>query len=450
MYGAVHLAKRDAAAARRNFEKALELQPNYLPAAQSLAMMDLAEKRPDDARKRFEAMIAKDSKNDQLYVALAEFQVRTGVDKAAVAETLQRAVAANPQSASAREALINFHLGNRDFKAALSAARDALGVMPGDPRILYAAGSAQDAAGEANQAIETFTKLAALEPQSPAPLLRIAALLVTLKQYDKAVETLRRLQSVTRNEPNVVGKVIQVYLAAQRPDDALKEARGLQGRQPKLAVGYAMEGEVHLSQRRWPEAERAFREALKLEPKADLVVVRLHEVLVAGGKAGEADALARKWTADNPNNLSMRMYLGERELAARNLKASATHYRAAIAIDANNALALNNLAWISGELNDPKAFEYADRALKLAPNNADVLDTYGMLLLKKGEVDKAVPAIDRARQVAPHRNDVRLHYAKAMIKAGRKDEARKELEALQAVKENFAGKDEVAGLLKGL
>jgi putative PEP-CTERM system TPR-repeat lipoprotein len=449
MYGVTHLAKRDVAAARRSFEKALELQANYLPAAQQLGMLDLAEKRPEDARKRFEAMIAKDGKNDQLYLALAEFQVRTGVDRKVAAETLQRGIAANPQSAAAREALINFHLGNRDAKAALAAAQDALGVMPGDPRILYAAGSAQEAAGEHNQAIESFNKLAGLQPQSPAPLLRLAALYLALKQNDKAIEALRRLQKIAPGE-QTVRKLVQVYLVAGRPDEALKEARALQQRQPKLAIGRALEGEVHLAQGKLPEAERAFRDALQLEPKADVVAIRLHGVLIAGGKTREADALARKWIAENPNDVTMRLYLGERELAARNLKASAAHYQAAIAIDANNALALNNLAWISGELNDPKALEYAERALKLAPNNAEVHDTHGMLLLKKGEVDKALAAIGQARRLAPERRDVQLHQAKALLKAGRKDEARKELEALQAVKENFAGKDEVAGLLKGL
>jgi predicted Zn-dependent protease len=52
--------------------------------------------------------------------------------------------------------------------------------------------------------------------------------------------------------------------------------------------------------------------------------------------------------------------------------------------------------------------------------------------------------------MAPTRNDLRLNYAKALAKAGRKDDARRELQALQGVKENFPGKDEVAGLLKGL
>jgi thioredoxin-like negative regulator of GroEL len=50
--------------------------------------------------------------------------------------------------------------------------------------------------------------------------------------------------------------------------------------------------------------------------------------------------------------------------------------------------------------------------------------------------------------LAPDRHDIRLNYAKALLKAGRAEEARKELTRLQAVSQDFAGKSEVAGLLK--
>ena len=146
----------------------------------------------------------------------------------------------------------------------------------------------------------------------------------------------------------------------------------------------------------------------------------------------------------------MRVYLAGRQLEAKNLKAAAAQYQAVLAIDPNNVPALNNLAWIGGELDDPKALGHAERAVKLQPNSYAVLDTYGVLLLKNGQVDKAVPVLERAHRLAPARNDVRLNYAKALIKAGKKDEARRELEALAKASENFAGKNEVADLLKGL
>ncbi len=48
--GGVYLAKGDRKNARASFEKALELKPDYLPAAANLARLDLAEQRPEAAR----------------------------------------------------------------------------------------------------------------------------------------------------------------------------------------------------------------------------------------------------------------------------------------------------------------------------------------------------------------------------------------------------------------
>lgn len=449
MYGLVNLAKRDTEGARKSFEKALELQPNYLPAAYNLAQLDLLAKKPDDARKRYEAMIAKEPNNDRLYAALAELLVRMGSPKEA-GPILQRGVGANPQSVDARLALINFHLGAGDPKAAIVAAREAVAALSSDPRILEAAARAQEAAGEMNQAIETYNRLAAQQPTSVQPLLRLANLYLRQNETDRAIDTLRRAQRLAPKDVGVVPQIVQVYLAANRADDALKEVHDLQKRHPKLATAHALEGEIYVAQKKFAQAEQAFREALKLEPKADVVAVRLHELLSATGKAAEADSFAKKWIAGNPKDATMRLYLAERELRAKNLKAAAAHYQAAIAINENNALALNNLAWIGGEVGDPKALSYAERAVAIAPASAAILDTYGTLLVKKGEIEKGLQVLERAQKLSPARNDLRLNYAKALLAAGKKADARKELEALRDSKQPFQGKDEIPDLLKRL
>lgn len=450
LYGVVSLGKGDQDAARRSFEKALELQPTYLPAAHNLAQLDILQKKPESARQRYEAMIAKEPNNAQLYIALADLQARTGAAPKEISVTLQRAVQADPQAPLARVGLIDMLLRAGDTKAALTAAQQALASIPSDPRLLEAAGIAQEAAGEINQAIGTYNKLASAQPQAAQPLYRLAALYLRQNDTEKAIESLRRVQKIAPQDHEVVAQAVRVYAAAGRYGDALKEAQALQKRQPKFAGGYSLEGDIHMAQRKFADAERLYREALKLEPRANAVAVKLHEAMSAGGNGAGADAWGKKWIAENPKDATMRLYLGQRELAAKNLKAAAAHYQAAIAIEPNAPIALNNLAWISGELNDPKALGYAERAMKAAPNSAVILDTYGMLLVKRGEADKALPYLERASKLAPARNDLRLNYAKALVRAGKQDEARKELEALQGVKDDFPGKEEVAGLLKGL
>lgn len=450
MYGVVNLAKRDNDAARASFAKALELQPTYLPAAMNLAMMDIADKKPEEARRRIEAVIQKDPKNERAHLALADILARTGGGTKEVVSAVMRGVSANPQSAEARLALIALHLRANDAKSALSAAQEAAAALPRDGRILNALATAQETSGEVNQAIETLNRLAALNPSQPEPLLRLGGLYARQKETDRAISALRKAQALAVKERDVVPQLVQVFLSGNRYDDALKEVRDLQRKEPKFAGGYALEGDILLAQRKLSDAEASFREALKLEPKNTAIAIRLHGVLEAQKKAAEADALQKRWLSANPADMAMRIYLGDLEIRDKNFKAAAPHYQAVVAAQPNNVLALNNLAWIGGETGDTKALSYAERAAKLAPSNAAVLDTYGMLLVKRGETSKGLEVLAKAKTLAPERNDIRVNYAKALIQAGRKEEARKELDALKSVAQDFPGKSEIEKLMKSL
>jgi putative PEP-CTERM system TPR-repeat lipoprotein len=450
LLGVVQVARKDNAAARLSFEKALSLQPSYLPAAQALAALDLADKKPQVARQRYEAMIAADPKNEQIYIALADLLARTGNWPAEVAATLQRAVAANPQSVEARIALIGFHLRAGDAAAALAAARDAAAALPKEPRVLEALAEAQIAAGQPRDAMQTLSKAADLQPQAMRPLVRLAAVQAGAKEYEAAIETLRRALRLVPNDGGVVRNLVGVLVQAGRHEEALREAKALQTRDPKSAAGFGLEGDVLAAQGKHAEAERAYRDGLKVDVKSGALAVGVYSALIGAGKRADADAFAREWSARNPQDTILTLHRAERALIAREYRVAAAHYQNVLAIEPNHVIALNNLAWASGQMGDPKAIGYAERAVKLAPNNAAVLDTLGMLLAARGDTDKALIYLQKARALAPNRADIRLNYAKTLVKAGRRDAAKAELEALVAVKEEFPGKDEAAALLRSL
>ncbi|MEW5879412.1 MAG: XrtA/PEP-CTERM system TPR-repeat protein PrsT [Pseudomonadota bacterium] len=448
--GVVHAARKDGAAARRSFEKALALQPSYLPAAQGLASLDVAERKPGAAKARYEAMIAADPKNEQIYIALADLLARTGSPPADVAAALQRAVAANPQSVDARITLIGFQLRARDTAAALAAAREAATALPREPRLLDALAEAQIAAGQSREAIETLKKSVDLQPQTVRPLVRLAAVQAGAKEREAAIETLRRAQRLAPNDAGVVRSLVALFVQSGRHEEALREAKALQARDPKSAAGFALEGDVLAAQSKHGEAERAYRDGLKVDAKSGALAVGVYSALIGAGKRADADVFAREWSARNPRDTTLPMHLADRALSARDYRVAAAHYQAVVAIEPNHVIALNNLAWASGQLGDPKAIGYAERAARLAPDNAAVLDTLGMLLAARGDNDKALAYLQKARALAPGRADIRLNYAKALAKAGRRDSAKTELEALLASKEDFPGKEEAAALLRGL
>ena len=112
-------------------------------------------------------------------------------------------------------------------------------ALPNDPRVLDALGRAQFAAGETNQAIETFNRLAAAEPQSAMPLVRLASVYARRKEPEKAIEVLQRAQKLAPTDPAIGRDLVLGYLMAGKVDDALKQASALQAAAPKSARVHA-------------------------------------------------------------------------------------------------------------------------------------------------------------------------------------------------------------------
>ena len=137
-------------------------------------------------------------------------------------------------------------------------------------------------------------------------------------------------------------------------------------------------------------------------------------------------------------------------MSARDLKSAQAQYKVVLASQPDNVVALNNLAWVSGELGDPQSIAYAERALKLAPQSPQVIDTLGGLLIKKGDLAKGLEYQERAVQLAPNAPSLRVNYARGLIKADKKDLARKQLEAAQAIPGESPAKKDAADLLKTL
>ena len=427
--GTVYVAMKDFKNARSSLEKALSIQFNYLPAAQLLAGLDIADKNPGAAKGRFEAILAKEPANEGALLSLADMQNNSNAPPKEIVNTIERAIKANPASAGARVALVKFHAQKQDPKAALAAAQAAIAAVPNDPAILEALGIAQLAAGDTNQAIETFSKLAALQPESPLALMRLASAQSAAKQVDAPIQTLRKALALKPDLLEAQRQLIVAQLAAGRADEALKETRAVQKTRPKEAIGFAMEGDVFASQKKLAEAANAYAEGLKRQPQPELVV-KQHQMLQAAGKTAEANAVAAKWLKENTGDTIMRLYLAGVVLQSKNYDDAAKRYREILDKDPENFQALNNLAWVLSELKDPAALGYAEKAYAKAPTNSDVLDTYGWLLFNKGDIKRAIEILTLAVAATPKAAEIRLHLAKALLKSGDKAAAKRELDNL--------------------
>lgn len=429
--GGVLLVKRDLAGARTAFEKALTLKPDYLPAAINLSQLDLADKRREDALKRFESVIAANPSSVDAYLLLSGAVLNTGGTPEASRTVLERAAKANPQSPAPRLALVAHELRFGDAKRGVTMAQELAAAHPDDARTHRMLGRAQMAAKDFPQAVAAFARQANLLPRAAPPLLELAEAQRLNKDFAAAEQSLRKAIALKADYLEAQQGLSGLLTATKRTDEALAIARGVQKQRPKSAAGWVLEGDIHAVDKKWAPAQQAFRKAFDLEKSAPLLI-KLHAAQRAGGKTADAAKVAADWLRAQPKDLQVRNYLAELALAEGRLEEADKHYREMDAIRPDNPIVINNLAWIAGQRGDARAIALAERALALAPQNPAVLDTLGVLQLAGGQTEKGLENLRKAVDIAPDRAALRTNLAKAYAQMGRKDEARKEFDAALA------------------
>jgi cellulose synthase operon protein C len=447
--GRILAAGNDTDGARASFEVALSTDPVYFPAVAGLASLDLAENKPDAARKRFEELLAREPNDYRTRLALAELRQQAGVAPAEIGKMLDAAAKLNPTEIAPLLLLIDHHLNQRDTKAALSAARDATAALPEDMQALDALGRVQLAAGDTQQAITSFGKVAAQQPESSLAQLRLAEAHVQDKNIAAATLCLRKALELSPNLLEAQRGLIRVALADKRVDEALAVARSIQKQRPTEAVGYLLEGEIQGAQKHWDAAIAVYRSALQRSRTSD-VAIGLHRTFLLAGLRADADRFAAAWRHEQPHDAAFAFHLGSVALDQRDYVHAEAQYRNVLAIRERDALALNNVAWLLVQQGKSGALVLAEQANQAMPNHPALMDTLAAALAAENQLPKAIEWQRRALNRDSYNPTYRFGLAKLLLKSGDRINAKTELETLARLGDTFAGQAEVTALLKAL
>lgn len=447
--GQVQVSLRDVAGARKSFETALAKDAKYFPAVAALASMDVALGKADLARARVTEFLKVVPNSSQAMTLLADISTAVGAPAQEATQRLADAARANPKERKTHLALIARHLQSGDRPAALAAAQAAVAALPSDLAVLDALGQTQMLAGDAQQAITTFRKLAGLQPTSAQAQLNLAEALVATKDYEAAGRALKRAVEIDPGAGQARRGLAMLALRDNRHAEALAIARDMQRLQPKLALGYAVEGDIEAQRKNWAAAATAYQAALQ-RGNASEAAIKLHVALGAAGKVADADRLAAEWEKKRPNDPPFRFYLGDAATQKKDHAAAEAHYRAVLVTQPNNALAMNNIAWLLHLQSKPGALEMATKADSLLPNRAPILDTLASIQAATGKLPEAIATQRKAIASSPADPKLRLTLARHLVKAGKKAEARDELDALARLGDKFELQTEVTSLLKSL
>lgn len=86
----------------------------------------------------------------------------------------------------------------------------------------------------------------------------------------------------------------------------------------------------------------------------------------------------------------------------------------------------NTVAWLDIEFlgaNLVEAEQYAARAFEMDPDNPDIMDTYGWVLVKVGRSREGLSLLERAKTLKPNMYCIDLHLGVAYREAGMRDRA---------------------------
>ncbi len=441
--GRIALQRKDLPAARAHFEAALAKNADFLPAMAGLSALDLSDKQPAAAKARFEALLQRNPKNTGAMLALAELSARTGGQPEDVTRWLTQAVAADPGEPTARMLLVDQLLAGNQAKAAQDAAQAGLVALPDNAELLDRLGRAQLLAGDAQQAVSTFGRLASVAPRSALAQLRLADAHTAARNSAGASAAVRRAAELAPDLPLVQQAQLMVALQDKRFDQALAIARKVQAQRPDAATGYNMEGDVELRRKNWDAAAAALRQAVA-RPQPGDAPQRLHAALLAGKKTAEADALALDWRKKHPGDMAFVLHLGDQAMASGKAAEAEALYRQVIDKQPTQVLALNNLAYVLAMQKKPGAVALAEQALQQAPKAAAVMDTLALALAAEQQLPRAIDVQKQAVAAAPDEHNFRLQLARLLLQSGDKASARSELSTLAALGDKFPRQAEVA------
>jgi putative PEP-CTERM system TPR-repeat lipoprotein len=446
--GLAYIGQNDRASARKAFEKALSIQPDFFRAATNLAKLDLAEGKPDLARKRFESVLEKDGKNIQAMMALAELASANKQDQEFLG-WLDKAIKADPKALEPRAALVRHYLAKKNPQRALSLAREAVSIDPENAQSYSLLGSAQMATGDKAASLSSFVRVADKAPDNAESFYRLAAAQIANNKINDGRMSFEKALELKSDHAGALDGLLLIDVTEKKFDRALQRARAFQKKNPGTSVGLLREAEVLSRQGQFAQAAKVFGQAYSID--SDLNSFALMQSAYA--KAGDqktADLKLAELMAKSGENQNVQSFAAVYAMGLGRHAESVRIFERLLKSNPNNPAILNNLALGYLRINDPRALQTAEQSLKLAPNMPDIMDTVGWIHVQQGRAAKGVELLQKAADLAPKSASIRYHLAYAMSKAGKPLEAKRVLEALIKAGERFNEEDDAKKLLKSL
>jgi tetratricopeptide (TPR) repeat protein len=283
------------------------------------------------------------------------------------------------------------------------------------------------------------------DSNSADALFQLGVVNLAENKYPDAAEAFRKDYSIEPANPRGLMGAVEVYLAQNKEDLALKTLQDEIQKNPNRTEYHVALGNTAVRVGKYDVALAEFQKTLdgmdKNSKAAGDVYMRMGETCRRKGDFNGAIQYLQKSRQLSPENtIAVATLALVLDSSGRKPEAKAA-YEQCLKIEPRHGVCLNNLAFLlaenGGDLD--QALTYAQRAKQLLPNLYEVADTLGWIYLKKQLTDNAVDAFKEIVAKQPTHSTYRYHLGMAYAQKGDRPKA---IEELRKAQDSHPSKDE--------
>ena len=408
--GLLKLAQLDIEGAAAKFRDILSKNPDFVPAQINLSRVAAMQGKPAEAEKLLATLLDKSPASEPALTMLVSQFAQTNRMPQAIA-LVEKAHTSQPANTRLTASLGDMYI--RSGKPA-----DALALINKDPTsanstdLLGVKAAAQVALQQKDEARDTYGQILKLDPAALGARRALGSMLLAAGDYERARNLIKAGLVDNPRNYQLYQDYVMVDLKAGGVDAAVATAKQLQQQDRDFPQARALVGDVYMAADRPADAVRAYQDALASAP-SEMLIGRLDAALLRSGQTEAAIKLLTDWIAQHPADLVAAEQLADIYIATRRYDEAATSLQRLLDKKPHNPVALNNLAWVYQQQGDKRAEGLAQQAYILSPGG-QTADTLGWILVSSGNVAQGLPLLRQAAAQAGSDPRIMYHFAVAL------------------------------------
>lgn len=267
MKGFVLLLRKDESGARREFNRAIELQPKYVTPRIYLAILDRSHGDLAGAANEYKQVIDVAPRLPAGYLGEAEALSMLHRENDAV-HVLESWKVADPKTLMPYRVLANVYLADHRPQLAIEQLQAAVAKDSRDAVTLAELGDAYATAGNASAAAAEYQAALAVDPHNLEAAIGLGSLEAAAGQNDRALVHFRQALATDPKSAVAANDVAwTLTMQGRAPEEALQLAQGAVRRDPNYADAYDTIGWIHYRRGEYAQAIVALKRANALQPR---------------------------------------------------------------------------------------------------------------------------------------------------------------------------------------